>query len=288
MKMGGKRIRPILTQIGCGLCGGDLDESLPAALSVELIHNFTLVHDDIMDDADTRRGELTVHHKWSEATAILAGDLLFTEALEMLLDYDTERHAILNRRLLRSIRSVCEGQARDLELENRREATVDDYFEMIHGKTAALISCALAMGGIVAGANTREQMALESIGETIGVSFQIQDDLMDVTADPEQFGKRRGGDIHEKKRTYLLLDSYTWGSKSCKRTLDRLYAKPVLDTSDVDRVIDIFHDTGAVERARKEVQSGYQEAKEQLKVFGDSRYKRDLVTLVEQLTDRES
>lgn len=288
MQIGGKRIRPILTQIACGLCGGDLEDSLPAALSVELIHNFTLVHDDIMDGADTRRGEATIHRKWNEATAILAGDLLFTEAMEMLLAYDADRQVILNRRLLRSIRSVCEGQARDLELESRQDATVDHYFEMIRGKTAALISGALAMGAIVAGATSKELSALESIGQIIGVSFQVQDDLMDVVADPKQFGKRRGGDIHEKKRTYLLLDAYTQGSESHKQTLDRLYAKPVLDESDVDLVIGIFKETGAIERARNDVLNGYQKAKEELKIFGDSRYKRDLVTLVEQLTDRES
>ncbi|MGM0506854.1 MAG: polyprenyl synthetase family protein [Bacteroidota bacterium] len=288
MQMGGKRIRPVLTQMGCGLCGGDLEKSLPAALSVELVHNFTLIHDDIMDGADTRRGELTVHKKWSEATAILAGDLLFAEALEMLQVYDADQHSILNRRLLRSIRSVCEGQARDLELESRKEATVYDYFEMIRGKTAALISGALEMGGIVARGNEGERIALETIGEIIGISFQVQDDLLDVTADPEQFGKRKGGDIHEKKRTYLLLSAYTWGDDMCKRTLDRLYSKPELGRSDVEEVIEIFHTSGAVERARNEVRTGYQKVQEELKIFGDSRYKRDLVALVEQLTDRES
>ncbi|MEX0593336.1 MAG: polyprenyl synthetase family protein [Balneolaceae bacterium] len=288
MNMGGKRIRPVLTQIGCGLCGGNLQESLPAALSVELVHNFTLIHDDMMDGAETRRGEMTVHNRWGDATAILAGDLLFTDALEMLNAYDAKRRAILNRRLLRSIRRVCEGQARDLELETREEATVDDYFEMIRGKTAALISAALEMGGIVAGGNKRERSALETIGEIIGVSFQIQDDLLDVTADPEQFGKRKGGDIYEKKRTYLLLSAYARGSDSCKTTLDRIYSKPELDGSDVDQVIQIFHSTGAVERAGNEVRRGYENVQEELKIFGDSRYKRDLVTLVERLTDRES
>lgn len=292
MMNGGKRFRPMLTLIASGLCGGDPEQAVPAALSVELLHNFTLVHDDIMDDAPSRRGLPSVHVKWDLSTAILAGDLLFAEAFAQLTHYDSGAFshtlsASLKKILLDSTRQVCEGQARDLEMERSENSTTAAYQQMIEGKTAALVSGALKMGGVVAGAGEEEIRALEELGRAIGVAFQIQDDLLDVTADPEKFGKTRGGDILEGKKTWLLLDALEQGNEEVRTKLSELYRKTERTPDDVELVIRLFNEAGTIERVRDKVKSCYLKSDEILDLFVHSSYKEDLVDLLKFLKNRD-
>ncbi|MEX2584978.1 MAG: polyprenyl synthetase family protein [Balneolaceae bacterium] len=290
MKNGGKRLRPVLTLMASGLCGGNLEDAVPAALSVELIHNFTLVHDDIMDQASSRRGQPSVHVRWDEPTAILAGDMLYAEAFQQLLCYSDapgRRFQHLQRTLLKAIRTVCEGQALDMKLEREKGGSVEEYLDMIRGKTAALISCSLKIGGISAGASQEELQRLDLLGDKIGLAFQIQDDLMDAVADPEKFGKTRGGDILEGKKTFLLLTALENGNETDVRELYSVMDKDSLKGGDIDRVVHLFRKTGALKRARDTIGQEYRQAMELLEPFDDSDYKADLVTLLNFLIDRE-
>lgn len=202
---GGKRIRPILTLLAAEACGGSVEDALPAALAVEVFHNFTLVHDDIMDHAAERRGRPTVHRVWNESTAILAGDLMMGLSYELLARTPTDDLATLVRVFHRMVARVCEGQALDEAFEQRETVTTDDYFRMISGKTGALIECALELGGRVANADADTLHALTTAGHALGRAFQVQDDLLDLTAEKAALGKTIGGDLIEGKKTILLL-----------------------------------------------------------------------------------
>ena len=203
----GKRIRPGMVLLAAEAFGGAdaRRRALPAALAVEVFHTFTLVHDDIMDRADTRRGRPTVHTKWSDATAILAGDLLFSLSADLLRQTETDRLDAALGAYHATVARLCEGQALDLAFESRRDVTADAYLAMIDGKTGALLALALDLGALVGGAADRERRALAEAGGHLGRAFQIQDDLLDVTADSEAWGKAVGGDLVAGKRTWLLL-----------------------------------------------------------------------------------
>lgn len=332
---GGKRFRPLLTLLGAGLCSGDPDEAMPAALAVELIHNFTLVHDDIMDGADSRRGRPSVHRKWDMPTAILAGDLLYAEAFSQLSVYGgvsaepisspdgartheevisgsrtaspsagackpyqnvgdstlahiaTLRYARLNQTLIHAIRTVCEGQALDMDLERTGDVTLEAYLKMIGGKTSALISGALAMGAIVASARTDQVDLLNRLGHHIGLAFQMQDDLLDVTADPDKFGKIRGGDILEGKKTCLYVIARQNGSPAQREDLYNKVHLQQISKNDVDQVIALYEETGALEAAAERVERSYSQAVELTEQFDDSVYKEDLLTLLNFLHKRD-
>lgn len=202
---GGKRLRPLLVTLAAQMYGTDVEAALPAAISVEVFHNFTLVHDDIMDNAGTRRGRPTVHLKWDEPTAILVGDLLMGIAYEKLALLPPAAVGPALSSFSAMVRRLCEGQTLDMSFEARSDVTLDEYIHMIDGKTGALLGCALELGAIAAGRTeeTRESMVLA--GRDIGRAFQIQDDLLDLTADSAKWGKQVGGDVMEGKRTYLLL-----------------------------------------------------------------------------------
>lgn len=289
---GGKRFRPLLTLLSAGLCSGDLDEAMPAALSVELIHNFTLVHDDIMDGADSRRGRPSVHKKWDMPTAILAGDLLYAEAFDQLSLYGGDSagspiYSRLNQTLIHAIRTVCEGQALDMELEKTGDVTLESYLEMISGKTSALISGALVMGAIVASASSEQIDLLERLGDRIGLAFQMQDDLLDVTADPDKFGKMRGGDIMEGKKTCLYVLARQRGSETQRKELHKKVHLQQITERDVDQVIGLYEETGALDAAAESVEQCYLQAVELTEQFDDSVYKEDLLTLLNFLHNRD-
>ena len=202
---GGKRLRPALVLLSAQAFGADEARALPAALAVEVFHNFTLVHDDIMDHAAERRGRPTVHVKWDESTAILAGDLLMGMAYDLLAQTETDRLGEMLRVFGAMLRRLCEGQTLDEQFENTDRVTVGDYLRMIEGKTGALLECAMELGGLVGGASSAHREALRQAGADLGRAFQIQDDLLDLTADHAALGKRIGGDLIEGKKTYLLL-----------------------------------------------------------------------------------
>ncbi len=202
---GGKRLRPVLVVLSADVFGADIDRALPAALAVETFHNFTLVHDDIMDDADERRGRPAVHRKWDVNTAILVGDYLLSLSYETLAQSQEDRLQELLKTFHRMVARLCEGQMLDAEFESRDSVDIDGYFEMIDRKTGALLSACMEMGGIVGGASAEMLGVLAEAGRFLGRAFQVRDDLLDVTAEDERWGKTVGGDLVQGKRTYLLL-----------------------------------------------------------------------------------
>ena len=205
MGLGGKRLRPALVLAACEACGGQKAQALPAALAVELFHNFTLMHDDIMDDAPLRRGHATVHEKWNDNLSILSGDALHVMSCEALLDAPVEALPDLMRTFHRTALEVCEGQEQDMAFESREEVVLDEYMEMIRLKTSVLLAASLRMGGRSAGSRDETLDALYEFGLHVGLAFQLQDDYLDAFGDPEKFGKQVGGDILADKKTFLLI-----------------------------------------------------------------------------------
>ena len=288
LDIGGKRIRPVLSLMSCGLCGADIEKAIPAALSVELIHNFTLLHDDIMDQAESRRGHETAHLRWDTASAILAGDGMFVQALLRLQDIHPDcDHKQMMEELLLGVNTVCEGQALDMEFESRSDVSRDEYLAMIGGKTSALLSTSMKLGGFSANAAADRISLLGQIGISLGLAFQIQDDLLDVVADPSQFGKQQGGDIREGKKTFLMLDALEKCSEEQKSMLLGYLKQRPLTDEQIKDVIELFHQTGTIEEARSQIEHYYKRAWDALEKFDDSRYKQDLSNLITYLKNRD-
>lgn len=205
MALGGKRMRPLLVLMGYQLFKEDVKKALPAALAVETFHNFTLMHDDIMDNAPLRRGKATVHEKWNRNIAILSGDVMLVEAYKLLCTLDKEVLPEVLQLFNKTAVEVCEGQQFDMNFESQTSVTVEAYIEMIGLKTAVLLAASLQMGAMIANAPAADAQHLYDFGKYMGIAFQLQDDLLDVYGDPEKFGKQVGGDIISNKKTYLLI-----------------------------------------------------------------------------------
>lgn len=205
MSLGGKRIRPVLTLVSAALFSGDWKKALKPAMAVEVFHNFSLMHDDIMDQAPLRRGQDTVHIKWDTSRAILSGDVMLVAAYELLSSVEETHLKQALKRFNRTAAEVCEGQQLDMLFAERSDVTKEDYLEMIRLKTSVLVGFAMELGGIVAGVDQTTCKQLYDIGVNIGLGFQQTDDVLDVYADPEKFGKQVGGDILENKKTWLVL-----------------------------------------------------------------------------------
>ena len=204
---GGKRVRPQLAMIASQLFGGKDEEVLPAALALEVFHNFTLLHDDVMDKADVRRGRPTVHIKWNENTAILSGDQMLIEAYKLLSGVPADKLPKVLQLFNKMATEICEGQQYDVDFENQEHVTIDEYLKMIRLKTSVLLANALQTGAYIAGADEQAQEALYQFGINIGLAFQIQDDILDVWGDPKTFGKAVGGDISCNKKTFVYLEA---------------------------------------------------------------------------------
>lgn len=224
LTLGGKRTRPTLTLLGCQLFGTPGIKAINAAIAVELFHNFTLIHDDIMDNAPLRRGKQTVHEKWDTNIGILSGDVLFVEAYKYLAKHETDVLPKLIDVFSKTAVEVCEGQQLDMDFESMENVTIDDYIEMIRLKTSVLLGAALKMGGIVAKAPKEELAQLYEFGVNIGIAFQLQDDYLDLFADPDKFGKQVGGDIISNKKTFLLLKAEEIALEKDKEELHALLA----------------------------------------------------------------
>lgn len=207
LDLGGKRIRPVLVLMASDIFSENPLSSMPAALAVEIFHNFTLLHDDVMDHADIRRGKPTVHKKWNENAAILSGDAMLILAYQYLAKVDTDKLAVLLPVFSQTAIEVCEGQQYDMDFETRDNVTVDEYMEMIRLKTAVLLGCALKMGALHSGSSMSDADLLYRFGESIGLAFQLKDDLLDVYGDVAKFGKNIGGDIVSNKKTFLLISA---------------------------------------------------------------------------------
>lgn len=205
---GGKRIRPHLCLMAACMCGGNVAQAVAPALAFEKLHNFTLIHDDIMDKADIRRGLPTVYKKWDTNIAILSGDVLFAKAMEQMMQYEGPNKEALLQLLIRTTVEICEGQQYDLDFETMSEVSIDAYLEMIRLKTAVMLAACLKAGALTAQADAFTCDTLYNYGIQIGLAFQIQDDYLDVYADVAKFGKKVGGDIVDNKKTYMSLSAF--------------------------------------------------------------------------------
>lgn len=255
--LGGKRLRPVLTLMGANAFGQQTTPALPAALAVELFHNFTLLHDDIMDDAPLRRGKPTVHTKWDNNLAILSGDALLIAAYQALEAYEESLYSQLTRVLSKTAIEVCEGQQYDMDFEKRTNVSEGEYLHMIKLKTAVLVGCALKMGALIAGASLKQSEEIYQIGESIGLAFQIQDDYLDAFGDPKSFGKQVGGDIIENKKTYLYIKALESSDAKQQQELSNLYNEDyqVENEDKIKRVKAIFKATGAAEKTQQAIKA---------------------------------
>ena len=223
ISLGGKRLRPLLALVSCDLFDADPVKALDSALAVELFHNFSLIHDDILDEAPLRRNQVTVHEKWNRNIAILSGDALLVKSLMVLQSYPAEEMKRLSETLTLTALEVCEGQQQDMNFETQHKVSIAEYIEMIKFKTAVLLGCSLKMGAINAGADTQQQKHLYDFGENLGIAFQLMDDYLDAfSEDQHKFGKRVGGDILANKKTFLLLKSFELADKNQTGQLENL------------------------------------------------------------------
>ena len=232
MAAGGKRVRPQLAMIACGIFGGNEQEVAPAAMALEVFHNFTLLHDDVMDKAEVRRGRPTVHIQWNENTAILSGDQMMIEAYKLLAEVpESKLHKVL-RRFNEMATEICEGQQYDVDFESQEHVTIEEYLKMIRLKTSVLLATALQIGSYLAGANEAQQEALYQFGINVGLAFQIQDDILDVWGDPKTFGKAVGGDISCNKKTYVYLTAQQLADAELAEELHQWYGSVLDDNTD--------------------------------------------------------
>ena len=248
LSLGGKRIRPILTLMTAEIFDHNYKEALPAALAVEVFHNFSLVHDDIMDDAPLRRGKETVHEKWNLNTGILSGDAMLILAYQYFEQYEPKIFQSLAKLFSKTALEVCEGQQWDVDFENRDDVTIPEYLKMIEYKTAVLVAAAMKIGAIIAETNEENCNAIYDFGLNLGIAFQLQDDYLDAFGNPETFGKQVGGDIIENKKTYLYLKALEFSSKEDGEQLMNLFSiQPNDNTEKINSVKEIFNETGASE-----------------------------------------
>ncbi len=231
LKLGGKRIRPVLTLMAADIFSSDFKKALPAALAVEVFHNFTLIHDDIMDAAPLRRGKATVHEKWDTNTGILSGDAMLILAYKYFENYDPIIFQKLAKLFSKTALEVCDGQQLDVDFETRNDVTIAEYVNMIRLKTSVLVAAALKMGAIVSETNDDNANLIYSFGLNLGLAFQLQDDYLDTFGNPETFGKQIGGDIIENKKTYLYLKALEVANKNDKGKLKYLYRKKIKDNA---------------------------------------------------------
>src|SRR5690554_540895 len=263
LQLGGKRLRPVLTLMAAEIFNGSYKTALNAALSIEMFHNFSLVHDDIMDDAPLRRGKQTVHEKWDLNTGILSGDAMLIVAYQFFEHYPAETFKELAKLFSKTAIEVCEGQQYDIDFESRDDVQIDEYLKMITYKTAVLVGAAMKMGAIVARASKKDADAIYDFGLNLGVAFQLMDDYLDAFGDPISFGKQIGGDIIENKKTYLYLKTLQNLSEDQAMQLRHLFSITPEDTSDkIKGVKEYMVSSGAADQTQKEIEYYTQKALE--------------------------
>lgn len=288
IKAGGKKLRPVLVVLSSESVGGRTQDALKTAASMELIHTFSLIHDDIMDKDKMRRGKPSVHMLWGEPMAILAGDTLFSKAFETVLETDAE---IDPKRVVGALKTVvdscikiCEGQALDINFEGKLDIKEDEYLTMIYKKTAALISAAVKAGAILGGGTEKQIESLSEYGRLIGLAFQIQDDYLDVIGDEEDIGKPVGSDIVEGKMTLMVVHALANASREDKKSLISILKSNNEDM--VDDAISIFNKYGSIEYARNIALQNVKTAKELLQVLEDSDAKKSLELIADFVIER--
>ena len=253
LQIGGKRLRPILTIMTCDIFNGNVKASYDAALAVEVFHNFTLIHDDIMDSAPLRRGMETVHQKWDINTGILSGDAMLILAYQCFENYPPEIFKKLMVLFSQTALEVCEGQQLDIDFETRNNVSIENYIQMITYKTSVLVGAAMKMGAIVANVCDNEAEKIYQFGLNLGIAFQLQDDLLDTFGNAETFGKKIGGDIDENKKTFLYLKALEVCSENDKNELLNLYSSKSSDSSKIVAVTNIFSENKIEELTKNEI-----------------------------------
>jgi geranylgeranyl diphosphate synthase type II len=255
LDLGGKRMRPVLTLMSAEVFDADYKKALPAALAVEVFHNFSLVHDDIMDDAPLRRGKETVHEKWNLNTGILSGDAMLILAYQYFEQYEPIIFRDLAKLFSKTALEVCEGQQWDVDFEERTDVTIAEYLKMIQYKTAVLVAAAMKMGAIIAETSVENANLIYDFGLNLGLAFQLQDDFLDAFGDPETFGKQVGGDIIENKKTYLYLKAVAFSKEAEAEELRRLFSiQPEDNTEKIKTVKELFNNSGASKATQDAIQ----------------------------------
>jgi geranylgeranyl diphosphate synthase type II len=278
LELGGKRMRPVLTLLSAEVFDADYKKALPAALAVEVFHNFSLIHDDIMDDAPLRRGKITVHEKWNINTGILSGDAMLILAYQYFEQYQPKIFRKLAKLFSRTALEVCEGQQYDVDFETRDDVTIREYLKMIKNKTAVLVAAAMKMGAIVAETSKENANFIYDFGLNLGLAFQLQDDYLDAFGDPKTFGKQVGGDIIENKKTYLYLKALEFASADEKHQLQHLFSiHPDDNTDKINTVKEIFNTTGASYATQKAIKKYTSKAFKTLKQIDISVEKKEIL-----------
>lgn len=292
-KAGGKMLRPALTLITSEAVGGSRDNSLKSAAAIELIHTFSLIHDDIMDDDDMRRGKPAVHKVWDENVAILAGDTLFSKAFEIIMNSDPEKNT--PTQLSQTLATVadacvkiCEGQAFDMSFEDRYDVSEEEYLDMIFKKTGALIAAASKAGAIMGGANQEVIDAMYDYGRLIGLAFQIQDDYLDLASDEETLGKPIGSDIAKGKMTIIAIKALAASEGEDNKKLLEILKDDNNSQEDIDVALDLFNKYGAIEYAKNVALENVTSAKKVLEILPDSESKQMLFDLADFVLERHS
>jgi len=246
LDIGGKRVRPVLALMACSSFDSNPNLALKAALSIELFHNFTLIHDDIMDSANTRRGKETVHKKWGINSGVLSGDVMLIMAYQLLENYDSKTYLELNKLLNKTAKQVCEGQQMDMDFELKSNVEFEEYIKMIEFKTAVLLGCSLKMGAIIADASKEDQEFIYQYGINLGLAFQFQDDYLDTFGQQNKVGKKIGGDILENKKTVLFHMAIANSNKSQKEKILELYSSKENSSEDkINKITSLFIETKA-------------------------------------------
>lgn len=262
---GGKRIRPSFVLMAYNLFHDDVDRILPVATALETYHNYTLLHDDLMDKADMRRGRPTVHRKWDDNTAILSGDTMLVLAYEHLAKCDTKYLKPALDLFTETALEVSEGQQFDMEFETRNDVAEEEYIEMIRLKTSVLLACALKMGAVVAGASDADANALYAFGEKVGLAFQLQDDLLDVYGDPKVFGKAIGGDITSNKKTFMLINAFNRADAGTRAELERWTTATEFDPAEkIAAVTEIYNRLGIDKLAEQRIKEYFEQSRQHL------------------------
>ncbi len=272
LSIGGKRLRPALVLMGANLFQDDISQAIRPAVGVEVFHNFTLLHDDIMDEAPLRRGKETVHTKWNQNIAILSGDAMMIKAYDYFADLPSDLFKSVFHVFSRTAMEVCIGQQYDMNFETRDDVTIDEYIEMIKLKTSVLIAGALKIGGIIGGASENEVEALYDYGVNLGLSFQMQDDILDVYADQEVFGKMIGGDIVANKKTFLLIKAQELANGALAHELDYWLQQPQFDKVEkIEAVKKIYQELGVREITEQMREEYYRKALKALERIQDKK-----------------
>ena len=289
MTVGGKRIRPVLAMICAGAVGGNPDSALSSGVAVEILHNFTLVHDDIMDESPMRRNHQTIHKKWNEPIAILTGDVMVGYAYQLLPTQaeNTNSDEII-KTFSNGLIEVCEGQAFDMQFNERKDVSIDEYILMITKKTARLLETSAIIGGYCGNADSEQMQILKNYSNAIGLAFQLQDDLLDLTAEEAELGKKIGQDIFEGKKTYMVLKALELvQEENDKKLLNKFIMENGLDYSFVPAIKELFNRIGVLEEVQNKIEFYFNIALNEVEKIPKNLYRDMLIWLINKLNKRK-